>query len=168
LGFKGSGRHFLRIDHEFVQAVNLQGSRYGGKFAVNLGLQPLGIPNVVGDETDPKTIKEIECAVRYRLSEDDMDTWWSYTSDPATMIQAASAAADMFERRALSYLEERAQFIRTATPEELGRGLPMDYVSFALFREAQGDTMQARAFVELAVKSASSNWVAHSAVKHLL
>ena len=35
MGFKGSGRHFRRKDGEFVQAVNLQGSQYGGKFAVN-------------------------------------------------------------------------------------------------------------------------------------
>ncbi len=168
LGFKGSGRHFRKIEGGFVQAVNLQGSQYGGKFAVNLGLQPFGIPNVVGDEFDPKKIKEIECAFRDRLTEEDCDTWWDYTSDPAAMDCAAKAAADLIVRRAPPHFQDQMQYISAITPDEVGRALPSYYVSLALLREAQADIEQARAFVALAVKYASRHWVANSAVKHLL
>lgn len=168
LGFKGSGRHFRKLDKDFVRTVNLQGSQYGRRFVVNLGLQPLGIPNVIGEHVDPKKIKEIECAFRYRLSENGCEVWWPYTSDPKTMVRAACDAADLFERRAQEYLDEQVEFILTVTPEGLGRTLPTDYVEFALLREAQGDLVQARAFVEKAVERASRNWVENSAVRHLL
>jgi len=168
LGFKGSGRHFRKLDKDFIRTVNLQGSQSGGRFVVNLGLQPLGIPNAIGEHVDPKKIKEIECAFRYRLSDNGCEVWWPYTSDPKTMVQAACDAADLFERRAQEYLDEQVEFILTVTPEELGRTLPTDYVEFALLREAQGDLVQARAFVEKAVERASRNWVANSAVRHLL
>src|SRR5215471_4199171 len=49
-GFFGSGRTFRRMSGDLIQVVQVQGSPYGGKFAVNLGIQPASIPDVAGEE----------------------------------------------------------------------------------------------------------------------
>lgn len=42
-GFTGSGRTFRRVAGEWVHVVNVQGSRYGGQFGVNVAVHPLAI-----------------------------------------------------------------------------------------------------------------------------
>jgi hypothetical protein len=77
-GFAGSGRTFRRVLNGWIQVVNVQGSRYGGRFSINLGLQPLAIPDVVGNVPDPKKIREELCEFRRRLSESGADQWWTH------------------------------------------------------------------------------------------
>ena len=167
-GFKGSGRNFRLVKDGFALAVNLQGSRYGGKFTVNLGVQPLAIPNVIGGEVDPKKFKEIECAFRERLSADDLDTWWSYTNDVAAINDAATGAATLFRNNAMSQFSNRMAFALSVKPEEVGRGAPGTFVSLALLREAQGDLSQARAFAQKAKEIATPSWVTPTSLRHLL
>jgi hypothetical protein len=166
--FKGSGRNFRQIVDEFALAVNLQGSRYGGKFAINLGVQPLAIPNVLGALPDPKTIKEIECAFRDRLTEDGCDTWWSYDQIADSMRSAAHDAANLFQSKAMDHFHERIRFLSEVTPESIGASVPMTYVSLALLREADGKLDEARAFAQLARDRATSSWVTPNSMKHLL
>lgn len=167
-GFKGSGRNFRLLKDGFALAVNLQGLRYGGKFTVNLGVQPLAIPNVIGGEVDPRGFKEIECAFRERLSADALDTWWSYTDDIASLRNAATGAATLFRKCAMSQLENRMAFALSVTPEDIGRGSPGTLTSLALFREAQGDLFQAKAFAQMARETATPHWVAPTSLRHLL
>jgi hypothetical protein len=169
MGFKGSGRHFRRLDGEFVQTVNLQGSQYGGKFAVNLGLQPVNIPDVVGREIDPKAIKEIDCVFRNRLTYDGHDTWWSYGEDPKSKQESAVSSAQLFREKALLHFHERMQFAENISPEEIVKNGPGIYVSLALLRERQGQYEQAKQFAKLAMDSGSSKyWKGYSPIKHLL
>lgn len=169
LGFKGSGRHFRRVDGEFAQTVNLQGSQYGGKFAVNLGLQPVSIPNEVGETVDPKTIKEIECVFRSRLTYDARDTWWPYGDDPESKKNAAISAARLFREKALNHFQERAQFAEQISPEEIGITGPGIYVALALLRERHGQIEQAKQFAQLAMgRGVSKYWKGYSPIKHLL
>lgn len=166
--FKGSGRNFRQIIDGFALAVNLQGSRYGRKFAINLGVQPLTIPNVLGVFPDPKTIKEIECAFRDRLTEGGCDTWWSYDQSAESMRQAAHDAATLFQSKAIEHFRERIRFLSEVTPESIGATVPMTYVSLALLREADGKLDEARAFARLARDRATSSWITPNSMKHLL
>lgn len=169
LGFKGSGRHFRRVDGGFVQTVNLQGSQYGGKFAVNLGLQPASIPNGVGETVDPKTIKEIECVFRNRLTYDGGDTWWPYGDDPKSKGDAAISAARLFREKALIHFQDHAQFAKKISPEEIGKTGPGVCVALALLRERHGHIEQAKRFAQLAMAQGSSKyWKGYSPIKHLL
>lgn len=168
IGFKGSGRNYRLVTDQFALAVNLQGSRYGTKFTVNLGVQPIAIPNVIGKTFDLKTFKEIECAFRERLTADGRDTWWSYTDDATSMRDAAQSAARLFRANAMSQFSERMSFVLSATPETVGRGPPMTMVSFALLRETQGELMQARAFAHMARETATPSWITPTSLRHLL
>jgi Domain of unknown function (DUF4304) len=168
-GFKGSGRHFRRIVNQFAECVSLQGSQYGGKFAINLGIQPLSIPDVMGNDVDPRKINEISCEFRRRLSETGCDQWWSYTQLKSSKIVAAQNAAAIFERSGLKYFAEmtcdnspllavdpisfESRFLNFsgfgATEVRMARSL-------SLLRLASGDARASQDFARIALKKMGS------------
>lgn len=176
IGFKGSGRNYRLVTDQFALAVNLQGSKCGTKFTVNLGVQPIAIPNVIGEPVDLKTFKESECTFRERLTAGGRNTWWTYTDDATSRRDAAQSAARLFRTKAMSQFTERMSFILSATPETVGRGSPMTLISFALLRETQGELTQAKAFAHMerktaahmARKNATPSWPAPTSLRHLL
>mgnify|MGYP001411220245 CR=1 FL=1 len=97
-GFVGSGRTFRRVAGDWIHVVNVQGSRYGGQFAVNLGVQPLAIPDVRGNPPDAKKITEELCEFRRRLSESEArtDKWWKHENTVESMATAMLDAATMY------------------------------------------------------------------------
>ena len=98
-GFSGSGRTFRRVTGSWVQVLNVQGSRYGGSFAVNLAAHPLVIPDVVGNKPDPKKITQELCEFRRRLSETEADQWWKHDLTEESMLSAVREAAAVYRRR---------------------------------------------------------------------
>jgi len=95
-GFAGSGRNFRRVVIECVHAINIQWSKWGGQFAINLGIQPLSIPDVMGATPDPKKITETLCEFRRRLSETGEDQWWTYDDSIESMEAAVRSAAAVY------------------------------------------------------------------------
>jgi Domain of unknown function (DUF4304) len=96
VAFKGSGQNFLRVRGELINAVNIQGSRWGEAACVNLGLHFTFLPQSWRD--DPQTTKkwrEVDCEFRARLSpRRGYDHWWKYGSSHA---EAKRAAEDVVE-----------------------------------------------------------------------
>lgn len=168
LGFKGSGRHYIRMVDGFAMTVSLQGSMGGGQFAVNLGLQPLAIPDASGKRGDGKALREIDCVFRTRLSPDRNDMWWAYDDSAESRIDAARVAAKLFRDHAMALFEERIAFFNTVSPAHLDQTTPVTCMTLALLREAQGNEEQARAFARLARDNARPGWVALRRVEHLL
>jgi len=80
LGFKGSGGNYRRIRGEVINTINIQGNRYGGSSAVNLGLHLAFLPCCWNNEIpDVATIKEADCEFRTRLAPKwRSDYWWKY------------------------------------------------------------------------------------------
>lgn len=80
LGFKGSGSNFCRVQGEVINTINIQGNKYGGSSAVNLGLHLTFLPVNWKDELpDLKKIKEVDCEFRNRLApRGKHDYWWEY------------------------------------------------------------------------------------------
>lgn len=80
LGFKGSGSNFRRIRGEVINTINIQGNKYGGSSAVNLGLHLTFLPVNWKDQLpDTKKIKELDCEFRNRLApKGKHDYWWKY------------------------------------------------------------------------------------------
>src|SRR5262249_53569414 len=97
-GFAGSGRTFRRVVGGWIHVVSVQGSRYGGSFAVNLAVHPIGIPDLRGNTPDPKVITEELCEFRRRLSgsEDRHDMWWKHDSTTEGMGAAMREATAIY------------------------------------------------------------------------
>ena len=168
-GFKGSGRHFRRTINGFVECVSLQGSQCGGKFAINLGIQPLAIPDVMGNDVDPRKIEEIHCAFRRRLSETDFDQWWPYSNLFSSKVSSATNAADMFKRSGLTYFADMTcseSPLLTVDPISFESGL-FDFRGFkatelrmahslSLLRLTSGDVSSSRDFARIALEKIGS------------
>jgi len=166
LGFKGSGRNFRRVSGDVFQAINVQGSRYGGMFAVNLGIHPLAIPDFVGKPIDVKKSKEIDCDFRRRLSENGCDFWWNYLDTRQSVIEAATAAARAFESHGLPLFDNQAASdgpLFTITPEQFDceGARPLSGFAFtkarmalslARLRKAQGKLEECRAFARIGLR----------------
>ena len=93
LGFQGSGQNYRKREGEFVFVINFQGSRWGDKFFVNLGAQPLFIP-AEGD-ADVKTLREYQCVFRRRIGDD----WpWQISDETFSQLEReiVSVQAEFF------------------------------------------------------------------------
>lgn len=170
-GFSGSGRTFRRVSDGWVQVINVQGSRYGGQFAVNLGLQPLSIFHVLGEAPDPKKITESLCEFRRRLSDSGADQWWAYEPTQESMNEAAREACAVYEtigRDLFRHVGGAQSQINGATPDAFASGA-FDFSGFgstqvrmalvlARLRNAQGRTRDAASFaaIGLAATGAAS------------
>ncbi len=82
VGFKGSGQNFRRVQDEVINVVNIQGNKYGGSCAVNLGLHLTFLPlNWTDQLPDIKRIKAYDCEFRMRLAPRYRnDYWWKFGS----------------------------------------------------------------------------------------
>jgi hypothetical protein len=97
-GFKGSGRNFLRVRGEAINALNIQASRHSPAAAVNLGLHFAFLPPLWEDAPKPaEGYKEIECDLRSRLTpRSGHDHWWEYGSSQSEAASAAESVARTF------------------------------------------------------------------------
>ena len=160
-GFAGSGRTFRRLTDGLIQVVNIQGSSYGGRFAINLGLQPIAIPDVSGNMPDLKKITEPLCEFRRRLAESGSDQWWQHDTSQSSMDNAVAAATDVYITIGRSLFDRVA---RSPSPfdsisvEDFQNG-NFDFCGFgstevrmalvlARMRKAQGRIAEAAAFGE--------------------
>lgn len=165
-GFLGSGRTFRRISEDLIHVVQVQGSRYGGKFAVNLGIQPRCIPDVVGNSPDVTKIREELCEFRRRLSEAKSDQWWDHDGSRESMDAAVRAAASVYVtvgRRLFSELSGPESPLHKVTPGQFDAG-QYSFSGFrstkvrmarslALMRQSVGNLIDANAFARIALAS---------------
>lgn len=100
-GFKGSGSTFRRLRDGLIHVLNVQGSRGGSRFYINLSVQPLAIEDARHRTPDPKSIKEYECEFRRRLG-----TWWDYERTQPSMDAAVIDATSLYESTGRALFED--------------------------------------------------------------
>lgn len=158
-GFSGSGRTYRRSIGGWIQVVNVQGSRYGGSFAINLAIHPLGVPDGLGNPPNPKKITQELCELRRRLSEESSDYWWSYNDNLENMERAVVEAAAVYARSgrpALADLAKSDSPFNTVTPSQFARD-EADFLGFgstkarmalvlSRLRRVQGRIQESREF----------------------
>ena len=127
LGFKGSGQNFRRIQDDLINTVNIQGNKYGGSVAVNLGVHLVFLPVDWCDEMpDPSKIKEVNCVFRDRLAPGNRsDYWWKYEGLFRSPVERVEHMLSTF----LKYGEPKFQKFDSVekvagmyTPEEIDAG----------------------------------------------
>jgi hypothetical protein len=161
-GFSGSGRCYRRVAGDLIQVVQVQGSRNGGKFAVNLAIQPIAVPDVLGNAPNPAHIRDELCEFRRRLSELRADQWWEHDGSEESIDAAVLRAVAVYSvhgRKVFAEQSDTRSSLHTITPEqfESGRyrfsGFANTEVrmarALALMRKASGSVDQARAFARI-------------------
>lgn len=164
-GFSGTAQRYWRVVGDQCQLVEVQGSRHGGQFAVNLGIQPMCIPLRSGATPDPKRLRGMECTFRRRLAVQKSDQWWAHEPNQASMDVAASEARTVYEQVGkcqLDAMAEPSSPINTVTSEAFAarafdfRGFrntgALMGLALAQMRKAAGNGAEARAFARIALK----------------
>ncbi len=126
-GFKGSGSTFRRIKGDTIHVINIQGSRYGGKCCVNLGVHYFFLPTVGRAFTvDPKKLMEYDCEFRSRLHEEnEPERWWNYGTNQVEAEASITNLIELYRHRAWRFFEKFEPFpdvFERITPAEIGRG----------------------------------------------
>jgi hypothetical protein len=168
-GFTGSGRTFRRVRDCWVQVVNVQGSRKGSSFAINLAIHPLAIPDLRDKSPDPKKITVELCEFRRRLSETKGDHWWSHDTTSESMVSAMTAAAEVYRKVGRPVLERVSgptTPLITTTPSEFRSG-SYDFAGFgstkvrmalalSLIRKFTGRFEESKAFATYGLENIGS------------
>jgi hypothetical protein len=176
-GFHGSGRTFRRVQNALIQVLSVQGSRYGGQFAINLAVQPCAIPDARGEEPDPKTIREELCEFRRRLSEEGADQWWKHEGTKESMDAAMRLAANVYVgvgRELLAKVASLESPLWHVSAKQFENG-QFEFAGFgstkvrmvlalARLRRAQGDVAAGREFASLGLQNIGNA----SALRHEL
>lgn len=158
-GFAGSGSTYRRVVDDWVHVINVQGARGGGAFAINLALQPLAAPDVLGNPPDKRKITEGLCQFRRRLSEWSSDQWWKHDGTGGSMNAAAQTAALVYVNVGRPLFESVSgsnAAIKVVTAEEFDKG-DFDFSGFgstkvrmaltlARLRRSQGRANESSAF----------------------
>lgn len=78
-GFKGTGKHYRRINPDgTINCIVFQSNRYGEEFTVELGFHLDFLPTLMNQRINIKKVSTYDCEFRKRLSLTDTDKWWSY------------------------------------------------------------------------------------------
>lgn len=125
-GFKGSGTTFRRVKGDRIDVVNVQGSRYGGKCAVNLAVHYSYLPSMGGGRvTDSKKFKEHDCTFRGRLKEATEDHWWDYGATDTETEASVASLVDLYKRRGVHFFAKFEPFpdaFERVIPERIDAG----------------------------------------------
>lgn len=121
-GFSGSGRRFRAEAGQWIKVVTVQGSRWGGSFAVNLGIHFATAPDMAGNAIDPKKMSEADCAFRRRLSETSHDRWWTHDEDATSMLAAVRSATETYVAFGRNYLSQAIEGLDAIAPKALFAG----------------------------------------------
>jgi hypothetical protein len=161
-GFAGSGRGYRRAVGNLIHAVQVQAWRQGGNFAIELGMNPLGIRDVLGRVPDPARITAYDCEFRRRLSEAGADQWWDYAPTKESMDSAVLRAAAVYAtvgRRLFSEQSTSAASLCAVTPNQFENGecrfsgfgstKVRMALTLALMRRSDGNLEHARAFASI-------------------
>ncbi len=82
LGFKGSGFHYRNENEAYYFAIGVQGSNYGDKCYVELGIQPKFLEP---EKIDPKKYKYYDCELRTRIGNE-----WPYSNTEHQNVSTAN------------------------------------------------------------------------------
>jgi hypothetical protein len=126
-GFKGSGTTFRRVGADRIDVVNVQGSRHGGKCCVNVAVHFPFLPSAGGiSVSEPKKLKEYECAFRNRLHEEnESDHWWTYGTTDSEAKASLASLVDIYRRRGALFFAKFQPFpqvFEQITPAEMDAG----------------------------------------------
>jgi hypothetical protein len=117
LGFKGRGQNFRREEDEFIFVINIQKSRTGEEFFINLGAQPTFIPAEC--DASLSTLKEYECVMRERIGNE-----WKWDLDEVARL-ALINQLNFEQEKFFGTIRGLRLAIEHETPDELLRKFSM-------------------------------------------
>lgn len=130
-GFKGSGATLRRMVGERVDVVNVQGSQWGGRCYVNLGVHFRFLPDSCGKQVDPAKVLEFHCVFRSRMDHPPTRkkpvecSEWAYGEDDAAAERSVRDMVELFRNSGAAYFQCFEPFpgaLTRITPADIDTG----------------------------------------------
>nr|WP_240523227.1 DUF4304 domain-containing protein [Bacillus cereus] len=68
LGFKKKRHTFFKADNGFYKLINIQKSQFGDDFYINIGVHPIGLPQLITDQLQIReNISIFDCILQTRI-----------------------------------------------------------------------------------------------------
>jgi len=68
LGFKKKRHTFFKAENGFYKLINIQKSQFGDHFYINIGVHPIGLPQLITDQLQLKeNISIFDCILQTRI-----------------------------------------------------------------------------------------------------
>lgn len=125
-GFVGSGRNFRKIQQDWLTILNIETSRSGDAFTLNIGVHPCAFPDVLGRVIEPKKMKVQLCEFRTRLSAEEGVFEWKLATGEAAIVNAVEQALSCYQRTCreqLAYLTGAESPFVHATLDDYAKGV---------------------------------------------
>jgi hypothetical protein len=182
-GFRASGTTYRRKLGEVIHVINLQGSMYGGKCCVCLGIHLAFFPMVGSNKPcDSSEIKEPECEFRSRLKpEGQSDYWWGYGGTESEARASAESILRLYRDVGVPYFKAFSKFpddFVRVTPTMLSSSASLPFPSsytivrrvLALSRIAlhTGRIADAKAFAEIGLAKAGPAFALNSEFRNII
>jgi hypothetical protein len=166
LGFKGSGRTFRRVEDEWVIVVNLQASKWGDGFFLNLAAHPIAIPTINDDPVDLKKIRAYDCLFQERVG----DTWIVGADEVPELVSEVSRASKVLAERARSLRAAVATQPADVLVRNFTVGQTAAFASLHLARAALafGNAQKACAVAEWGLEAAGDALILRVKLKRVL
>ena len=123
LGFKGSGFNYLMDTEQFIFAIGIQASRYGGQCCMELGIQPKDLTTDGSRTLDFKKLKYLDCEFRTRISAlGQGDFWWTYgdnEQENQKVIQDIIKTINQVATPLIKRIKDNPNFLEEIEPEDL-------------------------------------------------
>ena len=131
-GFRASGTTYRRTLGEVIHVITLQGSMYGGKCCVCLGIHLTFLPTMgSAGSCDPARITEPECEFRTRLAPPgERDFWWSYGTTENEARDSAESMLRLYREVGAPYFQRFSAFpddFSRVSPAMLASGEPLPF-----------------------------------------
>jgi|GEM_PF-4310808 len=94
--FSGSGKDYWYHSEHAVCVINFQGSRDADGFFINVGVQPLLIPNFLGETPDRNGMSEPSCVFRSRVDPPHGMAMWTYELESDEYDDVRDALTDKY------------------------------------------------------------------------
>jgi hypothetical protein len=152
--YKGSGATLRKVEGDCVFVVNFQLSRNSEEFFINLGGQPLAIPDEGDDKPNQKQLKEYGCVFRERVGKE-----WPRALKPESIFELR-ARLDRSVAAFEGKLAGVAERVRSEAPAALLKKLPFGSppargaLHLARLSQALGDSARCRSYVEIGLELA--------------
>lgn len=167
-GYRGSGQNYRSTLDDVVFVINIQKSRWGDQFYVNLGAQPLVIPHEGEGEPDPKALKEYECVFRSRVKNE----WRTDLSPPEVedLLRLIDETRKAFQAKVLEMRDLSRRGLGRELLESHGYILSGPRAGLILGRllAADGHAKAARFLAQQAIASAGRADMLRAAAERLI
>jgi hypothetical protein len=105
-GFKGTGFEYLQNTEDYLIAVYIDPSRWGGSCSAGFAIHPIQVDKDYNGKKDLTKLKTYQYEFKFSLTKFARGEKWEYNNDEATNLLTLSKIMDVIKNKAFPVIEK--------------------------------------------------------------